>query len=87
MQVLLSTAIAKVYNDFNGFIWVICLVDQGSQFSFITESLCQRLRLNYSSVNLSISEIGVNKSFTCKKLAHIVLTPRFDSDFSSNIKL
>ncbi|XP_058448656.1 uncharacterized protein LOC131428628 [Malaya genurostris] len=56
--VMLSTAIIKVRDADNNFQFARALLDSGSQPSFITEALCQKLRLKRSKLNSPVSGIG-----------------------------
>ncbi|XP_055614787.1 uncharacterized protein LOC129761112 [Toxorhynchites rutilus septentrionalis] len=56
--VMLSTALIKVRDADNKYHLARALLDSGSQPSFITESLCQKLRLKRTKVNAPISGIG-----------------------------
>ncbi|XP_058447612.1 uncharacterized protein LOC131427994 [Malaya genurostris] len=56
--VILSTAIIKVRDADNNFQFARALLDSGSQPSFITEALCQKLRLKRSKLNSPVSGIG-----------------------------
>lgn len=56
--VLLSTAVIKVRDVDNNEHSVRALLDCASQPSFITESLCQKLRLKRTKFNIPISGIG-----------------------------
>ena len=74
-------------NDVGNFIVARDLIDQCSQSSFITESLCQCLKLKSYSVRLQVSEICGDKSCTCKKLVLFLLRYRYDSTIHLKLKL
>ncbi|XP_062557315.1 uncharacterized protein LOC134222188 [Armigeres subalbatus] len=56
--VILSTAVIKVKDVDNKYILARALLDSGSQPSFISEALCQRLRLKRTRLNSPVSGIG-----------------------------
>ncbi|XP_055634088.1 uncharacterized protein LOC129774380 [Toxorhynchites rutilus septentrionalis] len=56
--ILLSTAVVKVRDANNNFQLARALLDSGSQPSFISEALCQRLGLKRKKINTPISGIG-----------------------------
>ncbi|XP_055621955.1 uncharacterized protein LOC129765573 [Toxorhynchites rutilus septentrionalis] len=56
--VLLFTALVKVRDNLGQYQVARALLDSGSQSNFISESLCQRLALSRSKVNLPVSSIG-----------------------------
>ncbi|XP_062558115.1 uncharacterized protein LOC134222992 [Armigeres subalbatus] len=56
--VLLSTAVIKVKDANNNYTFARALLDSGSQPSFISESLCQKLQLKRTKLNSPVSGIG-----------------------------
>ncbi|CAB0033517.1 unnamed protein product [Trichogramma brassicae] len=58
LEALLATARIRVSAPQGQFTTVRALVDQCAQSSFVTEELCQRLRLKKRQVNVPISGIG-----------------------------
>ncbi|XP_062704331.1 uncharacterized protein LOC134286695 [Aedes albopictus] len=56
--VVLSTAVIKVKDADNNDHFARALLDSGSQPSFISESLCQKLRLKRFKINSPVSGIG-----------------------------
>ncbi|XP_055634284.1 uncharacterized protein LOC129774549 [Toxorhynchites rutilus septentrionalis] len=56
--VILSTAVIKVKDADNNYVLTRALLDSGSQPSFISEALCQRLRLPRTKLNSPVSGIG-----------------------------
>lgn len=56
--VLLSTAVIKVKDVDGNFHCARALLDSGSQPSFLTEALCQKLRLKRTKINSPVSGIG-----------------------------
>ncbi|XP_044760854.1 uncharacterized protein LOC123318300 [Coccinella septempunctata] len=85
-MVLLTTAVVKIISDKDKIGLVRALIDQGSQSSFITESLLQRLNLRYERVYIPITGICAKKNYTCRKMVHISLKPRFDSEFCVEVR-
>lgn len=85
-SVLLSTALVKVCSDDDDVIIVRALIDQGSQTSFISETLYQRLNLKCQQVNLPISGVGGRQLYTCRKLVSFLLKPRFNSEFCCSVQ-
>ena len=79
--ILLATAIIRVFNDRGIEIFVRALIDPCLQASFISASLCQRLKLKTRKVNVSINGTG-NMSLAVTKSAQVLIKPRFDSPFS-----
>lgn len=59
-QVLLATALIPLYSESGELIQVRALFDNGSQSSFITEHLVNKLRLKVYNVNLNI--LGLSQS-------------------------
>ncbi|XP_065075282.1 uncharacterized protein LOC135699026 [Ochlerotatus camptorhynchus] len=56
--VLLSTAVIKVLDADNKYQYARALLDSGSQPSFISEALCQRLNLKRTKLNSPVIGIG-----------------------------
>ncbi|XP_055605769.1 uncharacterized protein LOC129753943 [Uranotaenia lowii] len=56
--VILSTAVIKVKDAENKYVFARALLDSGSQPSFISEALCQKLRLKRNKLNSPVSGIG-----------------------------
>ncbi|XP_062535269.1 uncharacterized protein LOC134204459 [Armigeres subalbatus] len=56
--VFLSTAIVRVRDVNNVFHYARALLDSGSQSNFVSESLCQKLDLKRTRINLPVSGIG-----------------------------
>ncbi|XP_031341104.1 uncharacterized protein LOC116169216 [Photinus pyralis] len=61
-QVLLSTAIIQVLSKQNKWVRARCILDSGSQVSFITKNLCTKLGFKPNPSNTSIIGINGNKS-------------------------
>ncbi|XP_058817780.1 uncharacterized protein LOC131681089 [Topomyia yanbarensis] len=82
-MVMLSTAIIKVKDADNSYQFARALLDSGSQPSFITEALCQRLRLKRSKLNSPVSGIG-QSTVTVHHGVTLSLASRF-GDFEYNL--
>lgn len=57
-SVLLATAVVKVYNTDKNSITCRVLLDTGSQNNFMTEEVCQLLKLQRTPISCSITGIG-----------------------------
>lgn len=67
--VILFTALVKIRDSRGQYLLARALLDSGSQSSFVSESLCQRLALSRTKVNLPVSGIGqalVNVRYTVR---------------------
>ncbi|XP_053685762.1 uncharacterized protein LOC128735296 [Sabethes cyaneus] len=56
--VLLSTVVIKVKDADNNYTFARALLDSGSEPNFISENLCQKLRLKRTKLNSPVSGIG-----------------------------
>ena len=81
-EVLLSTAIVKAADFVGNEYYVRALIDQGSQVSFISENLFQKLSLKYDKTRLPISVVGGKIIGSCKRLVTLIIKPRFQSRYS-----
>lgn len=79
-QILLATALVKVIHNHQCHI-LRCLIDQGSQSSFITEDAAQRLKLNRIPINASISGLGSTTTATSKNMVTININSVYDNNF------
>lgn len=86
-QVLLATALVKVDSK-NGTYFLRCLVDQGSQASFITESAVQMLGLNKIPSMSYISGLCGDQSAALQSKCYVTLTiqSRHDYNFTVEVK-
>lgn len=75
-QVFLSTAVVIVQNHHGHQVTCRMLLDSGSQSNFITEDLCQRLKLNRKNVNIPVSGITDAKSPPIKHQVNATLKSR-----------
>ncbi|KAG5884558.1 hypothetical protein JTB14_015693 [Gonioctena quinquepunctata] len=66
-QVLLSTAVVRIKDHRGQLQLARVLLDNGSQSSFITEELCQRLNLKRSPTNLAIRGIQICREYIIEK--------------------
>lgn len=82
---LLATAIVR--SEKNGQdVDIRVLIDSGSQCSFLTEELSQRLNLIKQKVNpIDVSGLGISKSADIQYMVTLNLKPRFDSNFCINV--
>ena len=83
--VLLATACIQVESKAGEIFNVRALVDQCWQSSFISESLCQRLKLPRKSINLPVSGIGSKRQLVCKGVTEFMIKPHFRSTFSCQV--
>ncbi|XP_058840021.1 uncharacterized protein LOC131695495 [Topomyia yanbarensis] len=74
--VFLSTAVVRVRDVNNVYHFARALLDSGSQSNFVSESLCQKLDLKRSRVNLPVSGIGQSTVNVHYKV-QIALSSRF----------
>lgn len=61
-QVLLSTAVAWIFDSHNHMHECRILLDSGSQSNFITKELCDKLQLNLSTISIPVG--GINQTIT-----------------------
>ena len=85
-QVLLATA--RVYVEGPNGVRVLAraLIDQCSQVSLISRSLCQRLRLNNKSVHVPICGVGSYTAAVSSESVSFTIRPRFKSNFSCQVQ-
>ncbi|CAB0028408.1 unnamed protein product [Trichogramma brassicae] len=85
LEALLATARIRVLSGEGQFATVRALVDQCAQSSFITEELCQKLRLKKRQVNVPISGIGQGPA-NSRSEVEITIRPHFKSQFELMLK-
>uniref|UniRef100_A0ABD2XDY7 Integrase catalytic domain-containing protein n=1 Tax=Trichogramma kaykai TaxID=54128 RepID=A0ABD2XDY7_9HYME len=85
LEALLATARVQVLSEEGQSATVRALVDQCAQSSFITEELCQRLRLKKRQVNVPISGIGQGPA-NSRSEVEIAIRPHFKSQFELTFK-
>ncbi|XP_066145931.1 uncharacterized protein [Euwallacea fornicatus] len=76
-EVLLGTAIVMLYDSHKRPVEARCLLDSGSQLSFVTEGLVKRLNLSTQVKPLQITGISQNSSIT-KEITDLYFYPRLD---------
>ncbi|XP_071055025.1 uncharacterized protein [Onthophagus taurus] len=77
--VLLATALVRVSSSRDDTIIVRALIDPGSEISFISESLVQRLKLSRRSANVPISGIGSQQTCISNGVVSVRLYSVIDS--------
>ncbi|KAG8226155.1 hypothetical protein J437_LFUL007392 [Ladona fulva] len=81
--VLLATVLVKVIGPNGNYVLARALVDQCAQLSFISESLCQRLRLKERSTFQKVLGLDGCRQAVSRKAVFFTLKPYFESKFSS----
>ncbi|XP_076280087.1 uncharacterized protein LOC143219483 [Lasioglossum baleicum] len=81
-SILLATAWVQIRVPSGRCITVRALVDQGSEASFVTESMVHLLRATCTRVATSISAVGGVHAGTVRRAVHLLVAPR-DSDSPS----
>ncbi|XP_014212694.1 uncharacterized protein LOC106642431 [Copidosoma floridanum] len=80
-KVLLATTQIYVQGPDGSQVLVRALIDQGSQSSLVTRSLCDVLRLKTHSVNILLAGVGDVPSTHVARRTYMNLRPKFDSCF------
>lgn len=75
--VMLFTALVKVRDSFGKCQLARVLLDSGSQSNFVSESLCQRLSLNRTKINVPVSGIGQSQ-VNVRYMVTVQFSSRFD---------
>lgn len=83
--VLLATAIVKVTSRNGEQYDARALLDQGSEVSFISASLAQRLNLPHKTVTLPINSIGAQRSTVSRGLMSVEVSSRLGPTISFSI--
>lgn len=83
--VLLATAIVKVTSCYGEQFEARALLDQGSEVSFMTKSLAQRINLPRQRVSLPIYGIGGQPSTVSHELMNFAIVSRVNPVFSISI--
>jgi len=81
-SVLLATAWVNVSTPEGRVLRTRALLDQGSTFSFVSESLCQSLRVRRHWANLQIRCFGEKYSGIARSRVHLQLSSRFEDEQS-----
>ncbi|XP_076301669.1 uncharacterized protein LOC143219685 [Lasioglossum baleicum] len=77
--ILLATALVDVVAATGERFQARVLLDQGSEVSFITESLCQRLRLPRLQASLPIYGIGAGHTVTTRGVSIVAMSSRTET--------
>ncbi|KAM3966299.1 LOW QUALITY PROTEIN: uncharacterized protein ACR2FA_012601 [Aphomia sociella] len=87
-QVLLATALVKAQSKTGNGITIRCLIDPGSQASFITESAVQLLKLKKISHKSTISGLGGEQGslLASKYMVNIKLHSLHDPNFTCKVQ-
>ncbi|XP_055854711.1 uncharacterized protein LOC129918280 [Episyrphus balteatus] len=73
-SVLLATAVIKINGPNNNIQCVRALIDQGSQASFITEDVANKLQLQKTKVDVTVSGLGSHEVSRVKYKVNITLS-------------
>lgn len=84
--VLLPTALINAEARGGAYRVIRALIDQGSQGSFITESMAQYLGLKKTSTNHLVAGVGGHKTVNCKATVNIKIQSRVDPTFNVQVK-
>lgn len=84
-QVLLATAVVKLISSSGAYCTARCLLDQGSQASFITAQLSKRLKLVHKRVNAQISGLGA-LSASSNELVEVEMQSRNNSEYKLQVQ-
>ncbi|XP_029177135.1 uncharacterized protein LOC114945195 [Nylanderia fulva] len=85
-SVLLATALVTVVSPYGEHYQVRALLDQGSEASFISESVAQILRLSRTSAAIPIIGIGAQRSSVSNGRVSFEIISRVNSAFSLKIE-
>lgn len=85
-EVLLATATIKAIASNGEKHYLRCLIDQGSQVSFITEAAAQLLRLKKTAIIASVSGVGAAGKETSKSIVKFDINSRYDYNFELSIE-
>lgn len=81
VQVLLATTLVRVYSHEGSAHTLRCLVDPGSQSSFITKEAAQFLRLRKQGVIAPNTGLGAVNAETATSMVEFTIFSRHDSEF------
>ena len=84
--VLLATAVALVRDSEGCFQEVRCMLDSGSQSTFIREDCVQRLGLKKDKVRATFLGVGETPQCTVKAAVNAILRSRTDESFEMSVK-
>ncbi|XP_071056931.1 uncharacterized protein [Onthophagus taurus] len=82
--VLLATALVRIESSRGHSVIVRALIDQGSEVSFITESLVQQLQLPRKPASIPISGIGSQRTSISNGIVTVQLSSQFNPFLSFN---
>ena len=80
-QVLLATAIVQFENEHGDSVTARALLDQGAEFSFVTERIAQCLSLPKTEVNIPVLGVGGASTDVARTLVPVTLKSSFNPDF------
>ena len=81
-SVLLATAQVILRGPRGTLVRVRAMLDQGSEVSFITESIVQLLKLPKRRAEISLTDIGASKAGTARATAQVSLQSLYDTSFN-----
>ncbi|XP_014216313.1 uncharacterized protein LOC106645067 [Copidosoma floridanum] len=84
--VLLATALVNIHNSLGECFQVRALIDQCSQCSVISQSLCSLLGLRGFKINVSLTGVGSQTSSNSKRKVSLVLGSTVDPKFKLEIE-
>lgn len=85
-EIILATALVKLQNGNNSEI-LRALIDPGSQKSYLTKSVAEKLQLSLEHEKNRFSGLGNNKTTTTYSKANVMLRPRYPSPFCMETKV
>ena len=85
-QTLLATAVVKTLSPQGHHLIVRALLDQGSELSFVCESLVQTLKLPRSNSNILLCGIGAQTSLSTRGLVTLRLQHRSSPEVNINVE-
>ena len=81
----LATACIQIQGSGGRQLLVRPLIGQGAHSSFITEEVCQSLRLSKTPVKITLTSVGDNQTVKCKSRVNFIIRPHFVSTFTYNV--
>ncbi|XP_028167947.1 uncharacterized protein LOC114358247 [Ostrinia furnacalis] len=85
-QVLLATALVDTVSKYGQTYTIRSLLDQGSQYSFITEAMVELLGLKKIPARGQIVGVGGTNGLTTKSMVEIKIASRVDPNFIVTVK-
>lgn len=86
VPVLLATAVINVYYPDDIMITARALIDQGSEATFISEALAQRMYLPRYPVNVTVSGLAATKTASAHTAVQLCIGSRIDASNRYSIK-